>query len=419
MAFALLERLAAGMGIGKPTSPASWRTPAILDRGLLGEACLALDERGHGQALWENRGELWTMPIGPRSSPALLRLPMGEGAAPRIVLNREGRGLALWQSGGGGERQILGKVLGGGDGMGHVIFRTGGRIQHLQAAVDRRGNALVAWLLEGERGLEVLAQAFNVRERGWEKSPTTLGIPSDEGVEPRIAVNHREHAMVLWEVREAASEGLVASHYWPTDGIWSDHPVPVVAHATRHHQVAMDDQGNALALWIHAPHGQRCLLEASFYDVRLAEWSHPETLATGQVFTSPRLVMTGTGEALAAWGQGEGHGAIRLFAKGFRGGKWQAEAECLDRGHGRIVDFALDLALDGRAGLLAVEGPPENSLMSVRLREGGAWSAPTELAPASGHAHSAPQIRMCPKGVSALWIQGQGSDRALHLAETR
>jgi hypothetical protein len=366
--------------------------------------------------LWENEGNLWTMAIGPRSAPALVRRPLGEGAAPQLVLNSEGHGIALWRSEVAGERQILGKILGGTAGSAQVIFRTEGQIRHLQAAVDRRGNALVVWLLEQDGRCQVKAQTFDTRGLTWEEEPTTLGIPKAPAVEPRLAANHREHAMVLWEAGDDASDGLVASHFWPSDRIWSDRPVPVVAHATRQHQVAMDDQGNALAMWIHAPRGQRSSLEVSFYDAHRCEWGEPETLGSAQSISIPRLVMSGDGEALAAWCQGEGHGPSRLFAKAFRKGAWEAAVECLELGQGPVQDVAIGLGTEGMAGLVAVHHGPEGHWVSARLRL-GEWAAPTQLMPASWQTCSAPRIRLCPQGASALWIQGEGRERSLILTE--
>ncbi|GLH72381.1 hypothetical protein GETHLI_08830 [Geothrix limicola] len=413
-----LKRLTQGMGMGKSEPESCWRTPVVLDRGCLGDTGLALDRRGRGSAVWENGGRVWTMPIGPRSSPSLVRLPVGEGRAPRIELNLGGRGIALWQTDAAGERCIQGKILGDGEGQSHTVFRTEGQIRHLQAAVDRRGNALMVWLLELEGRIEVMAGAFDARGQAWNQEPMTLGIPTLADVAPRIAVNHREHAMVLWESSDDAFEGLVASHYWPSDRIWSDRPVPVVSHATRHHQVAMDGSGNALALWVHAPYGQRWALEASYYDALAAEWREPEVLSHAQSFSIPRLVMSETGEALAAWCQGEGHGPSRLFAKAFAKGAWESGLEAFELGHGPVRDFAIGLGPAGQAGLLAVHHGAEGDWVSARLRQ-REWSAPVPLSPASRQPCASPRLSLCPGGASAMWIQGQGAEQTLHLAETR
>ncbi|NWJ39670.1 MAG: hypothetical protein HXX12_01715 [Geothrix sp.] len=417
MAIERLRRFAQSLRPGRSKAMTPWRTPVTLDRGSIGEACMALDGHGLGAALWESSGRLWTMPIGPQSAPALVRLPLGAGTTPRILLNPEGRGLALWQALAGEERQLLGKILGGGEGESHVLFRTAGLVYHLQAAVDRRGNALVVWLLETDGRYEVMAQSFDTRGQVWEQAPTILGIPNAAMVEPRLAVNHREHAMVLWEVEGSGQEGLVASHYWPSDRIWSDRPVSVVSHATRHHQVVMDNLGNALALWIHAPRGQRSSLEASYYDGQRCEWGAPEVLSTAQTFTHPRLVMNGEGEALAAWCQAEGHGASRLISKAFARGNWETGVECLELGHAPVREFSVDLGPEGQAGLIAVHHGTNGDWVSARLRH-GSWGEAFTLAPASAQLCALPQIRLCPQGASAIWVQGTGREGNLMLVET-
>jgi hypothetical protein len=413
----LIKRFVQGLSFGKKEVGPRWRTPAVLDRGPLGDARLALNERGHGMAMWENKGTIWSMPVGPRSSPALLRLPVGEGVTPRIALNSEGRGIVLWQSDLSGEMELLGKILGAGDDMAQVIFRTRGCISHLQAATDRRSNVLVVWLHEEQGQFEVLTQSYDARELSWEQLPTVLSIPSVETLKPHIAVNDRACAMVLWEVREKDFEGLVASHYWPSDRIWSDRPVPVVDHATRHHQVVMDELGNALAVWIHAPYGQRATLEASFYDVHCSEWQPPQVLSSAHIMTPPRLVMSARGEALVAWSQGEGHGNSHLYCKAFSKGLWASEAECLESGHGVVRDFAIAVGSEGQAGLLTIQEGPDGYWPSARLRQGH-WSAPVSLSPASRVPCSSPRMALCPQGASVLWIQGTGNDKLLTLSES-
>ena len=417
MALEGLKQFAKKIRFGRSEPVSPWRKPVTLDRGILGEASMALDGRGRGSALWENGGRLWTMPIGPHSAPAIMRLPMEDGITPRIVLNAEGHGIAVWQTETAGERQILGKILNGEETSARLIFRTDGQIYHLQATVDRRGNALVLWLLETYGRTELMAHLFDTRDLAWEQKPTTLGILLGPAVEPRLAANYRSHAMVLWEVEDRTSEGLVASHYWPADHIWSDRPVPVVSHATRHHQVVMDDLGNALALWVHSPYGQRSSLESSFFHGQSSEWGEPEVLASAHTFTLPRLAMSGNGEALAAWCQSEGRGASRLITKAFGKGRWGAGVECLEVGPGSVKDFAIDLGPVGDAGLLVVHQGPEGDWISARLRH-REWSASFPLVPASLSPCSSPQLRLCPKGASAIWIQGAGRERALMLAES-
>lgn len=413
MSLDLLKRLTRGFRSAPEASSAStWSRPAHLDRGDLGEARLAVDHRAQGIALWENHGTLWTLPVGAVSAPALRRTPFGAGTTPRLAINQEGRGLAVWLADLGEERQILGKTLGSSENQEHVVFRTPGWVRKLQVAVDRRGNALVVWLHEKVGRIEVMVQSFDTRGEAWENGPTILGLASDPAASPQLAVNHREHAMVVWEARDSLFDGLLASHHWPKDRIWSDRPVPVVTHASRHHQVAMDDHGNAVALWVHAPYGQRSILEASFFDVVAGEWREPTTLARAQEISLPRLVMNGSGEALAAWCQRESGEGSHLLARAFQNGGWESGAACLDRSRGRSHDYAIGLDSDGRAGALVVQHGKDGDQV-VLLTRLGAWSKPKVMAECREGACSSPRIAVSTQGMSLLWMQGTESEKAL------
>jgi hypothetical protein len=319
----------------------------------------------------------------------------------------------VWLVEGAEGQQVMAKVMGDAEAEGRMVFRTTGRVHGLQGVADRRGDALVAWLHEQPGHCRVMVHGFDTRRKAWDKTPTILGTTADLSAAPCLAANDREHAMVLWaEGPGGPGDGLVASHYWPSDHIWSDRPVPVVSHAVRHHQVAMDDNGNALAIWVHAPYGQRSALEGSFYDVHRSEWTAPWILANGSAITSPRLVMNEAGEALAAWCQQVGQGASRLFAKAFRKGAWEAAAECLDPGYEPIQDFALALGPDGRAGVLIVVRGAKGDRVCIRIHE-AAWTAPKVLGTAVNSVCTSPRVALCPQGLSALWLQGTGPQQAL------
>jgi len=413
MAFELLRRLAREIRGGASTAPPHWRAPVMLDQGALGRPGLAMDRRGRGLALWENAGSLWSQPIGPGVPPALMRLPQGDGRAAVLAMNLEGRGVALWSTEEEAETHLLGMMLGAKESPTKTVFTAPGKIHHLQAAVDRRGNVLVVWHQEFRGSFEILALSFDIRAQAWEQEPTRLGPPSTHPLEPRLAVNHREHAMVLWQTDTEEFQGLVACHYLPSERAWSDRPVPVVPRRSALHRVAIDDAGNALALWIHSPHGERSSLESSFYSVRSSQWSEPEILAKAHTFKSLQLAMAGGGEALAAWCQAEHSGTPRLFAKAFQDGAWEKEVERLDPGVGLVLDFAIAIEDQGNAGLLTLQQGPEGHQALVRWRE-GAWSSPSSLGAPSQTPLSDPHLTLCPLGASALWTLEGGKSRILY-----
>jgi len=341
-----------------------------------------------------------------------MRLPQGEGVNPLLAMNLEGKGAALWSACLEGETHILGKPLDRKDSPGRIIYRTAGSIHHLQVAVDRRGNLLVLWLHESQGLFEILAQAFDIRSQSWEQEPVRLGPPSTRPLEPRLAVNHREHAMALWAAAGEGLAGLVACHYLPSERAWSDQPVPVAERQTTLHRVAMDDAGNALALWIHSAQGTRCELESAFYDVRTSDWSEPQTLARAEAFHAPQLAMAGDGEALAAWCQGERSGIPRLFAKAFQKGRWENEVERLDPEYGQVHAFSIALGGTGRAALLSLQKGPDGYQALARVRE-DVWSLPSRLGAITRAPLAHPHLVLGPTGAAAIWTMDEGQSRTL------
>ena len=153
MSHTLLEKLTFGLGRNGAGMKA-WQAPSSLDRGQIGQVCLAMDRNGRDQALWENAGHLWTQNLGPGHEASYGRIPLGPGRNPRISANLEGRGLAAWIHEGSTDQSIVGLPFDPSQARAssRTLFDTFGAIHDLQVAVDRRGCAMVVWSHECEDG---------------------------------------------------------------------------------------------------------------------------------------------------------------------------------------------------------------------------------------------------------------------------
>ena len=420
MALDLLKRMAAGLGRTNSGSP-RWQPPVALDHGEIRGTCFGMDRHGRGLALWENKGKLWTMSFGPGMAEAMSRLPMGEGKDPRIAVNLEGKGVAIWLQDLGFEKQIIGLPI---DPSARTppntrsLFKTFGSPRDIQVSIDRRGSALVVWSHELDGKWETFAKHFDVRAKAWEDDPTRLGPQVSHPLEPRMAMNRRGQAVVLWEEQADRADALVAAHYLPSENQWSDRPVPVVSGTTREHQVAMDHAGNVMAVWVNQGYGQRPSLQAKLYSAERTDWCEPEVLATAHSFKQVRLAMTGTGEALAVWMQSEGTSLSFLHSKAYRNRAWEAQVTRLDGEGGRVTDFAMALGPKGLAGLLCLTQSPDGHLPLVRGRS-KVWEPSTAVAAKSNLPHHHPVLSLCPGGCVALWQAGSGAETRLVMAMQR
>jgi len=420
MSLSLLKRMTAGLA-GGSLHGRRWRPPVALDYGLIRGTCFGMDRHGRGLALWENGGRLWTHTFGPGMEESPSRLPLGEGKDPRIAVNLEGRGVAIWTMENGFEKHIVGMPF---DPTARTspssrsLFKTFGNVRDIQVCVDRRGSALVVWSHELDGRWETLAKHFDVRAKAWEDEPARLGPQVGHPLEPRLGMNRRGQAAVVWEEQTDRADGLVVAFYLPSEKQWSDHPVPVAAGTAKEYQAAMDHAGNLMAIWVNQTYGRRASLEARLYRADRAEWAAPEVLATAASFRQVRLAMTGTGEALAVWLQSEGTALSFLHSKAFRNDAWEGQVTRLDGEGGRVTDYAMALGAKGLAGLFCLMQSPDAYTPLVRSRT-KVWNPPTAAGPKSRHPHHHPVLSLCPEGSVALWQVGTGAETQLVMAMER
>jgi uncharacterized protein YheU (UPF0270 family) len=420
MALELLKKMAAGLGRGD-SHRMRWHAPISLDLGLVRGACFAMDRHGRGLALWENAGKLWTKPLGPGMQDSLSRLPLGDGKDPRIAVNLEGRGVAIWTQEDGLERLIIGMPFdptASSQQSTRTLFRTLGSVRDIQVTVDRRGSALVVWSHESEGNWEILAKHFDVRAKTWDQEPTRLGPEVRHSLQPRMAMNRRGQAVVVWEEETDQQDGLVATFYLPSINQWSDHPVPVAPGTSKEYQAAMDHAGNVMVLWVNQDYGKRPSLTARLYHAEHSEWNAPVVLATAQSFKHVRLAMTGTGEALAVWLQSEGTTLSFLHSKAYRNGGWEPQVTRLDGEGGRVTDFSMTLGAKGLAGLFCLMQGQDAYSPLVRSRS-KTWDPTTPVGPNSKQPQHHPVLSLCPKGSVAIWQVGSGAETRLVLAMQR
>jgi len=392
-----------------------WRPALSLDQGAIGGACCAMNRHGLGQVIWENHGRLWTQTLGASPGAAPFCSPLGSGRDPRMAVNLEGVGVVAWIQDGPEGCSLVGLPMATGKapGVTACLFSTAGTIHHLQLGADRRGGALLVWTHELDGEYEVLGLHFDPRARAWGAIPVRLGGKRREPVEPRLAMNRRGQAVVVW--REPA-EGLMAAYHFPSMGAWSDQPVLVASGPVQTYQAALDHAGSLMLLLVQQGNGQRARLEARVHSAGSSSWLPAETLATAQQFSQVRLALSGSGEAEAVWLQNEGSTASFLHARAFRAGAWEARATRLEAEAGRVGEFALAMGPRGLAAILCIVRHQGAHLPVVHDKAQG-WRAPGAVGLRIGEAMATPLISLCAQGAIALWRAGEGDQARLRMSQ--
>src|SRR5262249_50316834 len=138
-------------------------------------------------------------------------------------------------------------------------------------AVTPDGDAFVAWI---ENGVVEVAQG-NIASATW-NAPATLKDGGDAEGDPVIALDAAGDAVVAWPWRSQPREPtIVQAAFRPAHGSWGQAvDLATVGRDFQHApRVAIDDAGNAAALW-----PEDAALRSSVRPIDSGVWSHPTAL---------------------------------------------------------------------------------------------------------------------------------------------
>jgi hypothetical protein len=179
--------------------------------------------------------------------------------------------------------------------------------------LDGGGNVFAVWRQDTNAGspsnATMWAARFDAAEGAW-STPARIGsdLTGFDGSErPRLAVNARGDAVVIWEEASGGIHSIMGTRFSRTSLTWST-PVPLEASAQHAYwpAVAIDAAGNAQAVWIQKIDGTEAV--ESGYTARLnaatGTWSAPELFEqTANAVSFPQVGMDAAGRAVIAWNQ--------------------------------------------------------------------------------------------------------------------
>jgi hypothetical protein len=277
---------------------------------------------------------------------------------------------------------------------------------------DEHGNAIAVGVGADAGG----ASAFRsmVRPFGGQWSVTALpvsGIGDSDVRGPQVAVDLHGDAVAIWSAdnQDSVTRVLRASTR-PAGGAWTE---PVVisdddnAVSNRDHDVAIDAQGNATAIWSE--------LTNTGFIVRSASrpsggaWSDPVELSEGALNGQPRLAIDPQDTVTAVWvgtaPDDDGPpGVVNVVRSNRRpaGGEW-GSAVALSSEAGTSTADSPQVAVDAQGTATAVWGSFSSGggyiVQTARRVAGNSWGAAAKL----GDGQS-PQVAVDPQGnATAVW----------------
>jgi hypothetical protein len=264
-------------------------------------------------------------------------------------------------------------------------------------------------------------------------APTSVSEVGHEASEPRVAFDKQGDAVAVWSSEDGTEANgtekyEVQSAYRPTGGAWQAPETLSVPdggdESAEDASVALNGRGDAVAAWQFYT-GHTFVVEAAYRPAG-GTWQAPVYLAPEEIpgtGRDPQVAVDEQGDAIAIWNRGGPYGGPVQEAFRPAGGTWQAPVEVTDGQYGDRPQVAFDgrgdaLALWSRIGLRNKEGQYEWELLSSSMPAGGAWQAPVEVS-APGLA-SEPSMAVNGQGVAAVvwdqWTNGFLSSRTVQAA---
>jgi hypothetical protein len=270
-----------------------------------------------------------------------------------------------------------------------------------QIAMDGHGNAVAVWSEEGEAGYSIWSNHFNGST--WANAELIETDDVGDADEPQIAMYGYGKAIAVWQRLDGFRWNIWANRF---DGSsWGTAELIETGDATASDpQIAMDGAGNAVAVWIQSD-GTAFSVWANHFDG--SAWGTAAVIETDDTvyLEYPQIAMNDSGDAVAVWEQHAGGSQVNIWANHFDGSTW-GTAERIENSNNRTINP--QIAMDGAGNAIAVwEEQIEVGHRNVWANhfDGSAWGSARLIEHTSFSAYK-PQIAMEYDGSAiAVWEQ--------------
>jgi hypothetical protein len=269
------------------------------------------DEADPTDTFWANR---FTPTGGWQTEERIERNDQGSSGYPQVAMDPQGNAVAVWPQRSGTRENVWSNRFTPSDGWGEAE-RIEANTEHdawqLQVTTDPQGNTIAVWATAVTEQYSDVIETFEyyiwsnrfTPATGW-GSPERVDEHEDNASNPQIAMDAQGNAIAVWEHIAGRSTHIWSNRFIPSSG-WET-PVRIDSmddggHRAWSPQVAFDAQGRALAVWF-----QWGGIWSNRY-TPTGEWGTPERISDElNTISSPELAMSSRGVAMAGWERWDG-----------------------------------------------------------------------------------------------------------------
>jgi hypothetical protein len=293
------------------TAGVGWGTAQRIetdDAGNANNPQLAIDASGNALAVWAqddgtranivaNRYDAVT---GWGTATLIEHDDTADASIPRIAFGANGDAVAVWAQSDGTRANVVSNryTAGAGWGTATLVEADPGDVYDPDVAVDRNGNAVAVWAQFDGTHTNLVVNRTSAGVWG-AAAPITDTV---NAFAPQVAIDRQGNAMAIWVQQDGAAYDTWAARC--TGGSWGT--PTLLAPNSSSPQVAFDPSGNALAVG-YQDDGTRTNIWASRFDAH-AGWAPALLLESGDAGSAldPQVAIDANGNALAVWTQSDG-----------------------------------------------------------------------------------------------------------------
>jgi hypothetical protein len=335
----------------------------------------------------------------------------GSAFDPRVAMDASGNALAVWQQSDGTRYNIWSNRYTAGTGWGTAALietDNAGLATSPQIAIQANGTALAVWVQSDGTQRHVVANRYTPGT-GWGTAAPIETDNAGRASDPQVAIDANGNALAVWSKEALPHANIMASRYTAGTG-WGAATLIETdnAGAATHPRIAFDASGNALAVWLQSD-GTHDNVWANRYTVGTG-WGTAALVETGMVgdAAGPQIAMDGSGNALAVWTKFDGTN-LQTMSNRYSVGPGWGTATILDTGNGGTPQVAFDAG--GNALAVWVQsGGAHYNIKSSRYTAGTGWGPAAFLETDSAGDAGSPQIAFDASGNAlAVWSKSDGT----------
>jgi len=287
---------------------------------------------------------------------------------------------------------------------------TGATLTVINVALTSNGWQYRALASNSEGAVNSNAAVLTVRSRTWGTGvsiETADVVVADAGdaINPQVVFDANGNALAVWQQSDGTRYDIWANRYVAATGLWGAAArIETSADAAYSPQIAIDANGNALAVW-----QQSSNIWASRYTANTG-WGTPVKIQTGTDYAyGVQIAIDANGNALAVWIQIDT--AVHIWANRYTANTGWGTATTIETNNADNADYP-QIAFDANGNAMAVWSQSTAAVGSIwanRYTANSGWGVATTIESGAGDAYG-PQIAVDASGNAlVVWSQTNGT----------